>query len=89
MARPDLHVAALAERAYQRGGTIACHCEHVTADEITTAIHATVPAKDLDGLRRRTRVLVGRCQGFYCAANVCAIAAESSGRAMSEWMCNP
>ena len=79
----------MGERPYQRGGTVVCHCEHVTADEITTAIYATVPANDLDGLRRRTRVLAGRCQGFYCAANVCALAAEASGRAMSEWMGNP
>ena len=76
------------ERPYQRGGTVVCHCEHVTAEEITTAIHASVPASDLDGLRRRTRVLAGRCQGFYCAANVCALAAKASGRAMSDWMGN-
>ena len=77
------------ERPYQRGGTVVCHCERVTADELAAAIDSTVPANDLDGLRRRTRVLAGRCQGFYCAANVCALAAESSGRPMSEWMGNP
>lgn len=76
------------ERPYQRGGTVLCHCERVTSDEISAAIRATVPANDLDGLRRRTRVLAGRCQGFYCAANVCALAAESSGRTMTEWMGN-
>lgn len=74
------------ERPYQRGGTVVCHCERVTAEEIDAAIAAPVPAHDLDGLRRRTRVLAGRCQGFYCAAEVCAHAAVASGRPMSEWM---
>ncbi|MCE9621440.1 MAG: FAD-dependent oxidoreductase [Actinomycetia bacterium] len=74
------------ERPYQRGGAVVCQCERVTAGEIDAAITSTVPANDVDGLRRRTRVLAGRCQGFYCAANVCALAAQSDGRAMSEWM---
>ena len=74
------------ERPYQRGGTVVCHCERVTADEIDAAIAAPVPAHDLDGLRRRTRALAGRCQGFHCAAEVCAHAASASGRPMSDWM---
>lgn len=60
-------------RPYQTGGRIVCHCERVTADEITAACAAAVPARDFDGLRRRTRVLAGRCQGFYCLAEVCAL----------------
>ena len=74
------------ERPYQRGGEVVCHCERVTGEEIENAVLSTVPARDIDGLRRRTRVLAGRCQGFYCAANVCALAAKVSGRPMSEWM---
>lgn len=75
-----------AGRPYQNGGTVVCHCERVTADEIAAAITSTVPANDIDGLRRRTRVLAGRCQGFYCAASVCALAADASGQPMSQWM---
>ena len=63
------------ERPYQRGGRIVCHCERVTADEITAALASPVPAADIDGLRRRTRTLAGRCQGFYCFAEVCALTA--------------
>ncbi len=58
------------ERPFQRGGAIVCHCEGVTADELRSACTGPVPAVDLDGVRRRTRALAGRCQGFYCAANV-------------------
>jgi glycerol-3-phosphate dehydrogenase len=73
-------------RPYRSGGTVVCHCERVTAEEIAAAVRAVVPARDLDGLRRRTRAIAGRCQGFYCSAEVCARAAAASGRPMSEWM---
>jgi glycerol-3-phosphate dehydrogenase len=59
------------QRPYQRGGQIVCHCERVTVGEVTAACTAAVPAVDFDGLRRRTRALAGRCQGFYCHAELC------------------
>ena len=61
------------ERPYQRGGQIVCHCERVTVGEVATACTAMVPAVDFDGLRRRTRALAGRCQGFYCQAELCKL----------------
>ena len=62
----------LDERPYLHGGSgpIVCHCAHVTADEITAACSGPLPAVDVDGLRRRTRTLTGRCQGFFCTAAV-------------------
>jgi glycerol-3-phosphate dehydrogenase len=50
-------------------GRIVCFCERVTAGEIRDAFQSSIPPVDLDGLRRRTRVLNGRCQGFYCGAH--------------------
>ena len=61
------------ERPYQRGAQIVCHCERVTVGEVTAACTAAVPAVDFDGLRRRTRALAGRCQGFYCLAELCGL----------------
>jgi glycerol-3-phosphate dehydrogenase len=58
-------------------GQIVCHCERVTRGEIRDALASPLPPADLDGLRRRTRVLNGRCQGFYCAATVAALVAGS------------
>ncbi len=74
------------DRSYQHGGTVVCHCERVTAEEIDAALAGPLAARDLDGLRRRTRALAGRCQGFYCAAEVCTRAAVASDRPMSEWL---
>jgi glycerol-3-phosphate dehydrogenase len=51
-------------------GEIVCHCERVTRGEITAALASALPPADLGGLRRRTRALNGRCQGFYCAATI-------------------
>jgi len=58
-------------------GRIVCHCERVTRGEIRDALAGPLPPTDLDGLRRRTRVLNGRCQGFYCAAAVSALFAAA------------
>ncbi|MDX1876018.1 NAD(P)/FAD-dependent oxidoreductase [Mycolicibacterium sp. 120266] len=49
-------------------GKIVCFCERVTAGELRDACISTIPPVGLDGLRRRTRVLNGRCQGFFCGA---------------------
>lgn len=51
-------------------GEIVCFCERVTLGEIRDALAGPLPPRDLDGLRRRTRALMGRCQGFYCATRV-------------------
>lgn len=50
-------------------GRMVCFCERVSAGEIRDAFDSTIPPADLDGLRRRTRIMNGRCQGFYCGAN--------------------
>jgi glycerol-3-phosphate dehydrogenase len=54
-------------------GRIVCFCERVTTGEIRDAFESPIPPRDLDGLRRRTRVMNGRCQGFYCGANTQAL----------------
>jgi glycerol-3-phosphate dehydrogenase len=55
-------------------GEIVCHCELATRAEIEAALSSPLPAEDLGGLKRRTRAMMGRCQGFYCSASVAAIA---------------
>ena len=45
---------------------IICHCELVTRREIEAALTGPMPPATLQGLKRRTRVMMGRCQGFYC-----------------------
>jgi glycerol-3-phosphate dehydrogenase len=63
-------LAITADPAY---GDVVCLCERVTRGEIRDALAGPVPPVDLDGLRRRTRALAGRCQGFHCGARVTAM----------------
>ena len=76
---PNIGEAGL--RAHQRDdlierdaeyGRIVCFCERATSGEIRDALASDVPAVDLDGLRRRTRAHMGRCQGFFCGAELAA-----------------
>jgi glycerol-3-phosphate dehydrogenase len=55
---------------------IICHCESVTRDEIVAALDGPLPAGSIGGLRRRTRCMMGRCQGFYCSRRVLELAAS-------------
>jgi len=98
---PELHmpnVGEAAPRPYRRPdliasdpeyGRIVCFCERVTGGEIRDAVASPIPPADLDGLRRRTRVLMGRCQGFFCGAHVAGTLAERTGRNLAEVMERP
>jgi glycerol-3-phosphate dehydrogenase len=57
-------------------GRVVCFCERVTSGEIHDALASPVPPVDLDGLRRRTRAHMGRCQGFFCGARLAGMLAE-------------
>lgn len=56
-------------------GGIICHCELVTRREIIAALTGPMPPATLQGLKRRTRVCMGRCQGFYCTGPLSEITA--------------
>ncbi|NCB91320.1 MAG: FAD/NAD(P)-binding oxidoreductase [Clostridia bacterium] len=48
-------------------GTVICRCESITEGEIIDAIHRPLGAKSLDGVKRRTRAGMGRCQSGFCS----------------------
>lgn len=54
----------------ENNGGVVCHCERVTEREVKTALNEGLRVHSLDGLKRRTRVTMGRCQGFYCSARL-------------------
>jgi glycerol-3-phosphate dehydrogenase len=85
--RPYADAERIAARADY--GCIVCHCERVTRGEILDAATATIPARSLDGLRRRTRAGLGRCQGFYCLAEVAGLLAGASGRSIETLLGTP
>ncbi|MBP3198605.1 MAG: FAD-dependent oxidoreductase, partial [Butyrivibrio sp.] len=54
-------------------GQIICRCESVSEGEILDAIHRTLGARSLDGVKRRTRAGMGRCQAGFCSPKVMEI----------------
>lgn len=57
-------------------GKIVCRCESVTEGEILHAIRTNPPAWDIDGVKRRTRSGMGRCQGGFCGPYVMELIAR-------------
>lgn len=57
-------------------GRIICRCEGVSEGEIIDAIRRNPGATDLDGIKRRTRSGMGRCQGGFCSSYVLEILAR-------------
>lgn len=64
-------------------GRIVCRCENVTEGEIVEAIRRTPGAVDLDGIKRRTRQGMGRCQAGFCTPRVMEILARELGEDMA------
>lgn len=67
------------EQAYRQDpayGNIVCRCEQVTEAEIRAAIRRPVGATTVDGVKRRVRPGMGRCQGGFCSPRVMEILSE-------------
>ena len=60
-------------------GKIVCRCETVSEGEIRAAIRQNPGARDIDGVKRRTRSGMGRCQGGFCGPYVMKLIAEELG----------
>ncbi len=65
-------------------GRIICRCETITEGEIIDAIKAPAGARDVDGVKRRTRAGMGRCQGGFCGSKVVEILAKELGVEINE-----
>ncbi|MDH4067776.1 MAG: FAD-dependent oxidoreductase [Dehalococcoidia bacterium] len=57
-------------------GHIVCRCENVSEAEVVRALHGDIPARSLDGVKRRTRAGQGRCQGGFCTPRIMEIASR-------------
>ena len=65
-------------------GRIICRCETITEGEIIDAVNAPAGARDVDGVKRRTRAGMGRCQGGFCGSKVVEILARELGCDINE-----
>ena len=65
-------------------GNIICRCESISEGEIFDAIHRPLGARSLDGVKRRTRAGMGRCQAGFCSPRVMEILNRELGIPMEE-----
>lgn len=63
---------------------VICRCELVTEGEIVNAIHRPLGAVTLDGIKRRTRAGMGRCQAGFCSPKTAAILARELNMDLGE-----
>lgn len=65
-------ISEFGKRSYETdlNTDIICHCERVTRKEIVDALNGVLPPQSIGAFKRRTRAMMGRCQGFYCSGKV-------------------
>lgn len=65
-------------------GEIVCRCEQISRGEVRDALHRSIPCDTLDGVKRRVRPGMGRCQGGFCGPLVLQIIAEETGKSLDQ-----
>lgn len=65
-------------------GIIVCRCEEISKGEIIDALSSPIPVNTVDGVKRRCRAGMGRCQGGFCSPQVAKIIAEFQGIAIEK-----
>jgi glycerol-3-phosphate dehydrogenase len=75
---PDAERDALI-REHPDFGVILCRCEQISRGEILAALRRPLPCDSVDGVKRRVRAGMGRCQGGFCGPQVAALIAQERG----------
>ncbi len=65
-------------------GKVVCRCESVTEGQIIDAIKRPLGAKTIDGIKRRTRAGLGRCQSGFCLPKTLEILSRETGMEITE-----
>lgn len=65
-------------------GIIVCRCEEISKGEIIDALNSPICVPTLDGIKKRVRPGMGRCQGGFCSPLVTKIIAQFKGCELSD-----
>ena len=65
-------------------GEIVCRCEEISRGEILDALNRCIPCDTVDGVKKRCRPGMGRCQGGFCGPLVAKIISEEKGIPLHE-----
>ncbi len=78
---PHRNIYKAPEMKYHK---IICRCETISEGEMMSAIHTNPGARDIDGIKRRTRGGMGRCQGGFCMPYVAELLSRELGIELEE-----
>ena len=65
-------------------GVMICRCEEISKGEILDALRSPIPVPTVDGIKKRVRPGMGRCQGGFCMPFVTQIISEYTGQSIEE-----
>jgi glycerol-3-phosphate dehydrogenase len=65
-------------------GVIVCRCEEVSRGEVLAALRRSLPCNTIDGVKRRVRTGMGRCQGGFCGPYIAEIIAKEKNIPINE-----
>ena len=65
-------------------GKIVCRCEQISLGEIKRAVNNPLGVATVDGVKRRVRAGMGRCQGGFCMPIVADVIAREKGVDITE-----
>lgn len=65
-------------------GKIVCKCEKVSVGEIMEAVNSPLKPQSIDGIKRRVRAGMGRCQGGFCALKVASLIAKANNKTLQQ-----
>lgn len=65
-------------------GVMICRCEEISKGEILDALRSPIPVPTVDGIKKRVRPGMGRCQGGFCMPLVTQIISEYTGQSIEE-----
>lgn len=65
-------------------GVIVCRCEEISKGEIIDALNSPVPVTTVDGIKKRLRPGMGRCQGGFCLPLVSQIISGHTGKPLDQ-----
>jgi glycerol-3-phosphate dehydrogenase len=86
---PNISEAGPRDWQHPGHGGIVCQCELVTRREIAAALEGPLGVRSLAGLKRRTRVTMGRCQGFHCSGPLAEMTESAFATPMAETIGTP
>ncbi len=65
-------------------GKIVCRCEKITEGEVLDALRSPLHPRTVDGIKRRVRPTMGRCQGGFCLPKLIKLIADEAGLPMED-----